>query len=268
MPAPNETQVAFIFVVGTFAMLIMAGAIVLFVLFYQKKMIGEQLRRKELEAEYQQKMLRMALESQENERKRVSKDLHDDVGIMLQALKNTVLTIAKDSDEQDKKDIQDMVNEITESVRRISWDLMPSSLERFGLAEAVDELCSRLSHRNNTQVSFSQSGQGTPLDKQQDILLYRIVQEAITNALKHARASSIHVTFGWQSEQLLVEIADDGVGFELPQKEKRTPNQYGLGLYSMENRAALLHGMVAFDRNQPSGTKVQISLPLNGHRKN
>lgn len=266
--APGEVEVATIIAIGTLGMLFMAGAIVLFVLFYQKRMIGEQLRRKELEADYQQKMLRMALESQENERKRVSKDLHDDVGIMLQALKNTVLTIARDSDEEDKKDIQDMVNEITESVRRISWDLMPSSLERFGLAEAVDELCSRLSHRSNTQVSFSQSGQTTPLDKQQDILLYRIVQEAITNALKHAKASLIHVTFTWQSEQLLVEITDDGVGFDIPNKEKRTPNQYGLGLYSMENRAALLHGTMSFDKHQPSGTKVQISLPLNGHREN
>src|SRR5882672_7710994 len=103
-------------------MLFMAGAVILFVTFYQKRMIQEQSRRQAMEIEHQRNMLQAALESQENERKRVSKDLHDDVGMMLMTVRAQISSfIGKTFSDSEAAGIRQLVDETHETVRRISW---------------------------------------------------------------------------------------------------------------------------------------------------
>jgi signal transduction histidine kinase len=241
-------------------MLLMAGAIVLFVMLYQKRVLTEKLRVQKLEHNFDEKLIRTTIESQENERKRFAKDLHDELGLMLQALN---LTIARTANEADRKQIQEMVNEFTETVRRISWDLMPTSLEKFGLMEAIDELCSRLTERSQIIVLFEKPDATPLLDKNQEILLYRIVQEAINNALKHSKASEIKVQIKSEHD-LIVSIIDNGIGFDLSALEQRAPSQFGLGIFNMESRTRLLAGTIKFEKNNPTGTQVIIQVPLHG----
>lgn len=261
MAGPTETQAYLIFAVGSLAMLFMAGAIIIFVAFYQKRMLNEQLRRQSMEAEYQRKLLEAQLESQERERARVSKDLHDDVGLMLQALRTTTLAVIHQAPEEDRQEVQQMVSEITESVRRISWDLMPSSLERFGLTETIDELCMRL-HKRGLPVHFELEGVATSLTKRNEVLLYRMTQEMVNNALKHAKASSIDVKLQWHTDKLMLQVKDNGVGFELPTSVNYSPIGSGLGLLSLKSRADLLYAQLTFEKNSPSGTVISVTLPL------
>lgn len=260
MEGSTDSQIVLIITIASLVILLMAGTIVMFVIFYQKRVLTEKLKQQNMERVFDEKMIRVTIESQENERKRFAKDLHDEVGLMLQALN---LTVAHIAGEEDRKQIQEMVNEFTETVRRISWDLMPSSLERFGLIEALDELCARLTERGTVPIHFIKSVPLPVLDKNQEILLYRMVQEALNNALKHARASEIKLQLTC-AEELTIRITDNGIGFEFPNNEHRTPNQYGLGLYNMESRARLLEGALRFEKNLPSGTHVVIQLPLHG----
>ncbi len=261
MAGPTETQAYLIFAVGTVAMLFMAGAIILFVSFYQKRMLNEQLRRQAMEADYQRKLLEAQLESQERERARVSKDLHDDVGLMLQALRTTTLAVIHQAPEEDRQEVQQMVSEITESVRRISWDLMPSSLERFGLTETIDELCMRL-HKRGLPVHFELKGTPVALSKRNEVLLYRMTQETVNNALKHAKASSIDVALLWQTDSLVLQVKDNGVGFELPTSVNYSPIGSGLGLLSLKSRADLLNAQLTFEKNSPSGTVITVNFPI------
>lgn len=260
MEGTADTQLGFIFTIGIIGLLFLAGALIAFMVIYQRRVLAEKLKTNRLESDFNQRMIRVTIESQENERKRFAKDLHDEVGLILQALN---LTIARIANESDKKQVQDLVNEFTETVRRISWDLMPSSLERFGLTEALDELCTRFTERGTTPIKFEKTGRAAALDKNQEILLYRIVQEAINNALKHARASEIKVLLDCTND-LTIRVRDNGIGFAFPDGEHRSPNQYGLGLYNMESRARLLGGTLHFEKNMPSGTHVVIHLPLHG----
>ncbi len=261
MAGPTETQAYLIFAVGSLAMLFMAGAIIIFVTFYQKRMLNEQLRRQSMEAEYQRKLLEAQLESQERERARVSKDLHDDVGLMLQALRTTTLAVIHQAPEEDRQEVQQMVSEITESVRRISWDLMPSSLERFGLTETIDEMCMRL-HKRGLPVHFELDGAAQPLSKRNEVLLYRMTQEMVNNALKHAKASAIDVKLQWHADKLMLQVKDNGVGFELPTSVNYSPIGSGLGLLSLKSRADLLNAQLTFEKNIPSGTVISVNLPL------
>src|SRR5690349_16559251 len=119
---------AIIFSIATVGMLVLAGSIILFVVFYQKKMIQEQFKRQQLELEYQQKMMEAALESQENERKRLAADLHDSIGAMLSTIRVGITTIAKQLPEpQSLEEPKQMLDDTISSVRRISRDLMPST---------------------------------------------------------------------------------------------------------------------------------------------
>ncbi|MBI1769370.1 MAG: sensor histidine kinase [Bacteroidetes bacterium] len=258
----------FLLAVGTAGMLVMAAAIVVFILYYQKRMLHEKLKQNQMEIDLQEKALRMTLESQENERKRIAKDLHDGVQAMMQALRVTVLTVIRDSSEQDKKEIQEMVNELTETVRAVSWDLMPSTLERFGLVSSVEEFCKRLNGKVAMPVYFTQHGSPLALDMNQQLLLYRIMQESVNNAIKHAKASKIEVTVNWQ-EGLHLTVADDGVGFDFS-PELKFKNSSGLGLSNLESRARLLHAELKFLKNTPSGCVVDVFLPIsvNGRDSN
>ncbi|MEQ8424639.1 MAG: sensor histidine kinase [Cyclobacteriaceae bacterium] len=256
-----DSQVILLFVAGTASMLLMAGAIILFVVFHQKRMIQGRIKMQNLEIEYQKKMLKAALESQESERKRVSKDLHDDVGMMLMTLRVNLNSQA----EGPLKELRELVDETHESVRRISWDLMPSTLDNFGLFQSTEEMCDRMTSREAATVSYSEEGRRLSLDKDQQLLLYRIAQESVTNAVKHANATTIKVRFRWMEDTLVLSITDDGLGFDFPSAKNKVGGRHGLGLYNMENRVALLGASLAFEKNEPSGTIVSVTLPLNAH---
>ena len=246
-------------------MLLMAGAIVLFGVFYQKKMLQEQLQRQLLEADHRKKMMEAEMQSRENERSRLSKEIHDGVGVMLQALRATTLAVAKNSSKEDREELSQQLNEITETVRRMAYDLMPASLEKFGLAETLDELCTKLNRYNPAiHFTFSHDGPARKLDSRQQLILYRMVQEATTNAIRHANASEVNIALLWVPSLLTLRVADNGKGFEYPTQENKIHGRHGLGMYSLENRATLLGADLKFVPNLPTGTLLTVHLPLHG----
>lgn len=264
----SSGSILILFLIGTAVMLFMATAIILFIVFYQKRVLSEQLKQRAMELSHQQQMLLAQLESQENERKRVAKDLHDDVGLMLQALRTTTLAVLQQAPEEDRQEVQQLVTEVDETVRRICWDLMPTSLEYFGLTEAVDELCQRLSARATVPVIFSFQGTALVLDKNKQTLLYRVVQELVGNALKHACATSVEVKFAWTKTDLQINVLDNGKGFDLAEVRKKSTPGHGLGLLSLENRTSLLPAKLVFENNFPQGTNVSVNYSIADHAEN
>src|SRR5690606_9392105 len=111
--------------------------------FYQKRMLANKLRQQQLESEYQQKMLLASLQSQESERRRIAGDLHDSIGAMLSAVRVSLSTLVRKEAQiaPDVEHTKKMLDETIDSVRRISRDLMPSTLEKFGLSFALKEMC-------------------------------------------------------------------------------------------------------------------------------
>lgn len=256
----SDSQEILLFIAGAAILLLLLVAVILFVVFHQKKMMQEENKRQNLEIDYQKKMLKAALESQENERKRISKNLHDDVGMMLMTLRVNLNSLPKG----DNDELMQLVDETHESVQRISWDLMPSTLDNFGLFQSTQEMCERLSS-DSVKVSYGEEGKRLSMDKDQELLIYRVVQEAVTNALKHAHAMSINVNFQWSKNSLLLTITDDGLGFDLSKMKNKISGRHGLGLYNLENRVGLLGGELTFEKNEPSGTVVSVVLPFVVH---
>jgi signal transduction histidine kinase len=256
----GPSQFALIFSLATVGMLLLAGFIILFVVFYQKKMIQEQMKRQQLELDFQQQMMEATLESEENERRRIAGDLHDSVGGMLSTIRVGLTSIARQLPnphvmEQPKQ----MLDDTLTSVRRISLDLMPSTLEKFGLMPALREICDRFQATARIPVNFIEEGEAEPMDRKRELKIYRIVQELINNAIKHAQASVITVTISVGS-QWVISVEDDGVGFD-PSLKRTTQSGSGLGLYNMENRARLLNAKILFDTQRKKGSKITLIVP-------
>ena len=211
-----------------------------------------------------EKMLRLTFESNENDRRRIAKEILDDVGAQIQALRTTMHTMDPLAWSEQKAELYQLLDNLTERVRSISWELMPATLERFGWVSAIEEMCKRATLDSGISVCFHQEGTALPLDIHQQILLYRTIQEGVDNALKHAHANRIEVALNWNNGSLLVTIKDDGIGFEYKPDQRFQLNP-GLGLNIMENRARLLHAELNVKKIVPSGTILSLNLPVYVH---
>jgi signal transduction histidine kinase len=263
MPQSETLQVYLIIAVGVVAMLLMAGSIILFVLYYQKRMVQEQFKRQQLELDYQKKMMEAALESQENERRRVAGDLHDSIGAMLSTIRVSLITQAKraNADVDSITESKKMLDDTIESVRRISRDLMPSTLEKFGLAQAVKEMCERFQSTAALPITYMEEGDLQPISKKRELMIFRIIQEIINNALKHAHATSISVAFSSDEKYLTVIVQDNGIGFDVEEHKNDKRLGKGLGLFNIENRARLVSADVEFHSAPQQGTRIVLNIP-------
>jgi signal transduction histidine kinase len=254
-------QVALIIAVGTVAMLLLSVAIIMFMVFYQKKMIQEQMKHQQLELDYQQKMMEAALESQENERRRVAGDLHDSIGGMLSTIRVGLSTLARQiPDPESIEQPKQMLDDTIASVRQISRDLMPSTLEKFGLVQAVREICDRFQATSLLPVVFHEEGDVPALDPKKELMIFRIIQELVNNAIKHSQATGIQVSI-YSIQNLRIEVEDDGVGFEIEVQRNVTHSGKGLGLFNIENRVRLLNAHLDFEPHRKKGSKITLTIP-------
>ena len=222
-------------------------------------MLEARLKQQSLEVEYQQKMLLSALESQENERQRLAGDLHDSIGAMLSTIRLSVLTIARTENlntegiQQTKK----MIDDTIDSVRRISRDLMPSTLEKLGVSQTIHEMCDQYTAVSGMAIEFEQQGNGVHFEKSKEVMLFRIVQELVNNAIKHSKGSCIRVSLNW-SHKLFVRVEDDGIGFNFEEKKQSSG---GIGLFNMQNRVKMLNASLEYETHQAKGTKAILTIP-------
>jgi two-component system, NarL family, sensor kinase len=243
------------------ALMLLGGAIILFVLYYQKRMVQEKLQRQVMEIDFQKRMMEAALESQENERRRVAGDLHDSIGAMLSTIRLSFLTFARQHNaaQESVTENKKLIDETIESVRRISRDLMPSTLEKFGLSQAVKDLCERFQSSSQMMISFTETGEPRSLGKKQDLMVFRIIQELINNALKHANASTIQVDF-INAQSFTAIVQDNGVGFDIDALKSDKTAEKGLGLFNIENRARLAGADIQFSSEKGRGTKTTLTM--------
>jgi signal transduction histidine kinase len=188
----------------------------------------------------------------ENERKRMAYDLHDGLGPMLSSVKLNINSIETNSDE-DKNIIQKASTHIDEAIknmRAISYNLLPVTLERKGLFEALREFIDHSSAKSKLPIQLFIKHH-VEIPKEKEIHIFRILQEIIHNSIKHAQAKNLYIGFGYEDERLVIFAKDDGIGFDVA-KIKETSG--GLGLKSIESRADILNCLMLIESSPGKGT--------------
>ncbi len=213
-------------------------------LFFISKRRKQAIREQQL----QQKFTDELLQNTEDERKRIATDLHDGVNHELLTLKNQISTgksIAVD-------DLEKVINE----VRQVSRDLYPAMFDNIGLVASIENLCERITEAGlftTCEINYT-----LKLSKRNELQLYRIIQEALNNTLKHAKANAAKVTIETMGNELQVEIKDNGIGFDANEKMK---NASSFGIQSLKQRARAMGGKSTIE-SDTNGTKLILKTPI------
>ena len=159
------------------------------------------------------------------------------------------------------RELRKMVTSTIDSVRQFSRDLRPTTLEDLGLVAALQFLVSDLSQKDHIEVTLSIDGTAEDVAPEMEVAIYRIIQEALTNIRKHARASHVLIQAQFQPEQILITVQDNGVGFEVPEEMAELASRGSFGLMGLRERAQLFDGQVSINSKPGEGTRVQVILP-------
>jgi len=215
------------------------------------------------EANRQLKLLsRRRVKVQEEERRHLARELHDEIGQALTAAKINLQAAMEESDPAKSKRIQEtaaILERLLGQVRQISLNLRPAMLDDLGLVPALRSLLDELGRRASVAVRFSAKNIPEHLDPEIQTTCFRIAQEAITNAVRHAGATQIDVDLRREDGSFRLQVHDDGRGFEMPSPQSQT---IGLGLLGMKERAALVGGRTKITSAPGEGTTVDANLPL------
>jgi PAS domain S-box-containing protein len=219
--------------------------------------ITEKIEHEKLVKELEKKRLTALLEGQEQERSRIAKDLHDGLGQMLNAIKMNVNLLGRDDTKVNI--LYRLIDEAIQESVRISENLLPAKLKDFDLATCLKSLCHNIHETSDVPVIFESLGTIPDVEQTQKVNLYRIAQEAINNAIKHAEASAIHVQLNEDLDHIQLMIEDDGKGI---MKEKDFDQSKHHGLVNMKERAEIMGGKLTIESDADRGTLIIVEVPL------
>lgn len=208
------------------------------------------------------------LTTQEEERRRLAGELHDELGQSLMVL-NLRLRSIRDGLEAGQDHLvrecdamHAYIREVAENVRRLALDLSPSILKDLGLWAAIRRLVESFGEHSGIDCSLDLAETGSFLSREEEITIYRMIQESLTNVAKHAEARRVAVSVCREGDSVLFRIEDDGKGFEVEEALRGDPGKTGLGLPSLNERARILGGFMKVRSRKGSGTTITFAVPL------
>lgn len=209
-----------------------------------------------------------ALNAAEEERRRISLELHDDASQRLAAILMR-LRLARGLDDAEAKDavLEEVRKELADTadgLRRYAQGLRPPALDELGLGPAIESHVRHIADAAVAPVEVRTEGVGRLESPEAELALYRIVQEAITNALRHSSARKIEVSLERCDGVIVATVSDDGVGFDVDAVLERHDGEHGLGLFGMRERAEYVGGRVEIESEIGKGTKVRAAIPAAG----
>lgn len=203
------------------------------------------------------------IQGEEMERKRIARDLHDGLGSMLSGVKIHLNQVKKENPET-VSGVDALLDNSIKELRNISQNLMPESLLELSLEHALRDLCAANSNAV-TKVEFQYLIKKSKLPKNSEIMIYRIIQELLNNALKYAKASQVLVSCSQNKDVFFITVEDNGVGFDISDPK----NKNGMGLKNIKNRVEFLNGKLEIDSKLNEGTSAYIELNvINENQKN
>lgn len=226
----------------------------------KNKIIAEQ-KITQLEEEKKLLAVRSLVEGQEEERKRIAKELHDGLGVLLSTTKMQFSAIRETNPESKAliEKASKLLEQASGDVRKISHNMMPGLLTRLGLFEALEDLFENLADTRGIQTSLEIKGAAERLPENKEIMIYRIVQEMANNTLKHAEAANISMQVEVHPKSIALTYSDDGKGFPVGEKLA----QKSLGLQSIRSRVKFLDGNISIESSLGKGVLYDIVIPLN-----
>jgi signal transduction histidine kinase len=235
------------------------GFIVYFVVLYRNRQLKNKKEQDEREAAFRQELLKTQLEIQEQTFEHVSKEIHDNITQVLSFVKLSLGTIGNTLEPDKKAKVNESRELIAQSIndlRDLSKSLSFEHISALGLAKTIETEVERINKSGLLKVFFSVGGQVFSIGEQHELVLFRILQEALNNTLKHASAKHFKISLEYHHDLLNLSLEDDGLGFSPGLLNTKS----GSGLRNMENRAALIGGKATIESTPGEGCRIKISV--------
>ncbi len=262
----GSSGISSMLILGTLGMLIMVITIISLLVFHQRRVIRFNKQIQKMEEERQQMLLRASIRFQEEERQRIAADLHDDAGPLLATarlyLNENLIHQEPAIQLQSIFSAKQIIDDTIQLIRNISHSLMPPTLKNFGLEAAVKDLFEKINGSGVINASVRFHDNRERLNDEQELLIFRILQELVTNIIKHSSAGFIHLTQNAQGNLVYFRIHHDGKGILQTDFDKLEHNSEGLGLKNIQSRIRVLKGKIFFEIDSTrTYYKVTIEVP-------
>jgi two-component system NarL family sensor kinase len=254
------------FFLGTIAMILLAVGLILFIIFHQRRVMRFQQHIQQLEVKHQKMLLKAAIKLQEEERKRLAADLHDDAGPLLATAKlylnENFMNLDKTAQLQALFSSKQIIDDTIQLIRNISHSLMPPTLKNFGLGSAINDFFQKISNSGTLNANVKFHDYKVRLKAERELILFRVIQELVNNILKHSEASFIHLTEHDVENKVVIRLHHDGNGLTQEEFLRFTKEKSGLGLKNIQSRVRVLHGDIMYEKDASQSLyKVTLEIP-------
>lgn len=266
----QENNLISLMAIGILIMLAFALAFVVFVNYSQKKILKEQMQVQKLAFHHQEELLHSHILTQEAERKRIARDLHDEIGSKLNVIFLNIhrlkeLTSANQEIHPITNEIESVINTTIDSTRLISHELLPPTLEEFGLVETIRELQHSYNKLGKIHIEFNSMENGNNIqNKLIELNLFRVIQELVSNSIKHGKSTEIDMKLWAETDSIKLIYNDNGTGFDSTQVETFK----GLGMKNIQSRLQMIDAHYQYLSSPDKGMQITIELQQSKEVKN
>lgn len=255
----NSGNITIVLIAGTLVFIVLSLALIFYVFVFQKRQTFYLNQSEKMKNEFQQQLLQSQLEIQEHTFNTISQEIHDNVGQIL-SLAKVQLNIIDQSESLDRTmlaDAKDSVSKAMTDLRDIAKSLNSERIQLSSLPEITAQELQRINCAGLIATSIKTEGKEQNMQEQKKLIIFRIIQEALQNIIKHSKAKNVDVYFCYEADHVVVEIKDNGTGFDPSLLTKKD----GLGLQNIVNRAALIGGKADIKSIINEGTVITITSP-------
>jgi two-component system NarL family sensor kinase len=258
----QESNIVTMMIIGILIMLAFALAFIIFANYSQKKILKEQMDKQKLAYDHQENLLHSTILTQEAERKRIAKDLHDEIGSKLNIILLNTFRLKEEVKEIESvvditTEIATVINRTIDSTRRISHELLPPTLEEFGLVEAIRELQHNFNQTETVEIDFKlEVDENEERDQLVELNFYRVLQELVNNSIRHGGATEIEIQMWNQKMEQRIIYKDNGKGFNMDDLQHKK----GLGMKNIESRLHMIASTFQYESSINNGFEMKIEL--------
>jgi two-component system, NarL family, sensor kinase len=256
----TEEDLTDIIIAGTLLFLFLVGMVIFFVVLYTRRKNKILNEKRALQNKFEKEILQTKIEIQEQTLTNISQELHDNIGQSLSLAKLNLNTLKASEIEQSQESLtatKALISTALTNIRDLAKSMLGEKITEIGLEQAIQNEIKILEHTKKYEINFTTSEETYSLSPQQELVAFRIVQEALHNIIKHAQATKIDIIITHESQVVNIYIADNGKGFNA---QNLTATATGVGLKNMQNRAALINAKLNIQSAIFQGTSLSLSI--------
>jgi signal transduction histidine kinase len=261
----HPSDVIPIIFIGTALILLSAGLIITLIFFNRQRYKAHQQELIATEETNRRKLLQSQLDTQNQTLQQIGHELHDNIGQLLSVIVMHLNMVEDETSEpgtqQSVQETRELVRTVIADVRMMSKTLDYDAVSRFGLLPSLRLELERIQRAGRLKTNVAVTGESYTLDKQTEMVLLRMAQEALNNAIKHAQAKTLTITADYNPDNFVLAVSDDGRGFDMSEATTRNIDAGGNGLSNLQQRAGMLGGTCTITSQPGAGSRIEIRMP-------